>query len=510
MKAKLKDLNDSFIEENKCIFKKYKPIKKIGRGGFGNIYSVIRLNDKSVFAMKTEKIKSEKKNMLESEAYYLFILQGFGIPKLISFGHSKKYNILIETLLDKSLYNLFIQKNIKFSIIDICLIGLQLLDRLEWIHSKNIIYRDVKPENFLIGIDDPNVIYVIDFGLCKKYRSSKTGKHILPKLTGKFNGNYKFCSPNIMKGKESSRRDDLISLGYILIYLIKKELPWGDNFKKMDNSNYFRITYLKDTNACGNLFKNIPPEFCEYIKYTRNLKFEQDPNYSYLRLLLNKVISNFNFNFKKLTFSWINCGNKKLLSIPKNNSKRKSSPQSRLFKKIKENQMKRVNSELLSSINLENNSYLLNKSNKLNIKNNEISINQERKHLKNNNNLKTINIDNHQRKKIILNKIKYLQTEGNYKTTTKKIILNSLNPKQPIYHNYNSPINIIKRNIDINPYSYKNKISIYNNKSYKKELFNNNIKLKNFSNNLLYKNNSTYRNNFLYFFFLYSKKIFII
>ena len=61
---------------------------------------------------------------------------------------------------------------------DICLIGLQVLDRLEWIHSKDIIYRDIKPENFLIGIDDPNVIYIVDFGLCKKYRSSKTGKHL--------------------------------------------------------------------------------------------------------------------------------------------------------------------------------------------------------------------------------------------------------------------------------------------------------------------------------------------
>jgi serine/threonine protein kinase len=150
-------LNDSFIDNNECIFKKYKPIKKIGSGSFGNIYSAIRISDKKKFAMKIER-KNKQKNILESEAYYLYNLQGFGFPKLITFGHIQKYNILIESLLDKSLHTIFLKTKTLCSIEDLCLIGLQLLDRLEWIHSKNIIYRDVKPENFLIGINDPNVI----------------------------------------------------------------------------------------------------------------------------------------------------------------------------------------------------------------------------------------------------------------------------------------------------------------------------------------------------------------
>ena len=172
-------LNDNFLKKNPIIFKKYKPIKKIGCGSFGNIYSVIRLKDKSVFAMKKEKISQNNKS-LESELYYSYTLQGgLGIPKLITYGHTKSFNILVETLLDKSLYNIYINKNYKCKMSDICLMGLQVLDRLEWIYSKDIIYRDIKPENFLIGIDDPNVIYIVDFGLCKKYRSSKTGKHLI-------------------------------------------------------------------------------------------------------------------------------------------------------------------------------------------------------------------------------------------------------------------------------------------------------------------------------------------
>ena len=338
----MSDLNDSFLEENKCIFKKYKPIKKIGHGSFGNIYSAIRLKDKTVFAMKTEK-KMPSNKILESESYYLYTLQGgLGIPKFITYGRTKKYNILIETLLDKSLFNIFIENKAKVNLNDICLIGMQILDRLQFIHSKDIIYRDIKPENFLIGINDPNVIYIVDFGLCKKYRSSKTGKHILPKLTGKFNGTLRYASPNVVRGKESSRRDDLISLGYMLIYLLKKDLPWQETFANLNKTKYFELIYLKDTNASGQLFKDIPIEFSEYIKYSRNLKFEQNPDYTYLRSLLGKVIYNNNFNYKKITFSWIKSNNKELLGMPRNNHKRKGSPQSRLLKYIIEERIKKL------------------------------------------------------------------------------------------------------------------------------------------------------------------------
>ena len=341
-------IGDIFLKENPIIFNKYKTINKIGHGAFGNIYSVIRLKDNSTFAMKIE-AKNPKQKTLESEAYYLFLLQGFGIPKFITYGHIKNYNILIETLLDKSLYHLFIRNNYKCPITDVCLIGIQILERLEWIHSKDIIYRDVKPENFLIGINDPNVIYVVDFGLCKKFRSSKTGKHLLPRLTGKFNGTLKYASPNVIRGKESSRRDDLISLGYILIYLYKRNLPWEKNFNIITNIQYLELMLLKETNAFGKLFKGMPKEFEEFIKYSRNLKFEQDPDYSYLRSLLSKVI----FNNEKVTFSWISSKNReKLIGIPRSHSRKKASPQYRILKSLKEERIKRLKRGSTSEINI--------------------------------------------------------------------------------------------------------------------------------------------------------------
>ena len=328
--------SDNFIEENRCIFKKYKPVKKIGRGSFGKIYHVVRLKDNAAFAMKVEKIDAIQKT-LEREAYYLFTLQGgFGIPKLITFGRTKSYNILIETLLNKSLFDLFINKNNKFRLTDCCFIGIQILEILEWIHSKDIIYRDVKPENFLIGIKDPNAIYVVDFGLCKKYRSSKTGKHLLPKLTGKFSGTLIYASSNVLKGKESSRRDDLISLGYMLIYLLKRDIPWNSSFKDLNKEKYYNLIYLKDTNSNGELFKGLPDELIEYIKYSRSLKFEQDPDYTYLRSLFKKILLRSDSENNLLTFSWIDPKDKNLLGIPKNNSKRKQTPQNRILKNLKE------------------------------------------------------------------------------------------------------------------------------------------------------------------------------
>ena len=166
IKNKVENFEDDFLKQNEIIFKKYKPTKLIGKGAFSNIYSAIRLKDQSIFAMKVEK-KEQKRKMLEIEAYHLYILQGFGIPKLITFGRNKNYNILIESLLGKTLFEIFIKHKKPCDLINTCLIAIQIIERLEFIHSKNLIYRDVKPENFMTGIKDPDVLYIIDFGLCK-------------------------------------------------------------------------------------------------------------------------------------------------------------------------------------------------------------------------------------------------------------------------------------------------------------------------------------------------------
>ena len=459
-------LNDLFLKEYKYIFKKYKPIKKIGEGSFGNVYSVIRLKDKSIYAMKTEKIDANVK-MLESEAYTLYTLQnGFGIPKLITYGHNKNYNILIETLLGDSLENIFIKRKLKCNIIDVCAVGIQIIDRLEWIHSKNIIYRDIKPENFLVGMNDPNVIYVIDFGLYKKYRSSKTGKHILPKTGKIFNGNFKFSSSYTIRGKEPSRRDDIISLGYLLIYLIKKELPWDHTFKenKLINSKYIELVFLKDTNAYGRLFNGLPYEFKEFIEYAKNLKFEQDPNYSYLRSILNKIIVNNNFNYERYHFSWINFVKKgEDLSVSKKHYSKRRNLHQRLLKSFEKNKDNSIQNK--KNISSPPNSTL----------NRFKSINFEENKLSNMNNiigeesiLKTENIEGNKilpKSNILFKKEQYLNSinkEGNKIIICNNNFTNSYS-KNSISNSKVSFKSLIPKNIDFTSEKNLNNKKITNN-----------------------------------------------
>ena len=218
---------------HKKLLKRFKLVKLLYLTDFSWVYEGKNTDKNVPVAMKIE--YKTKCNFLESEAYFLTSVKGFGIPKVISFGKYGPFKILIEEFLGKDVLTLwklgpfkddpFGQKN-KY-IKDICLFAIQGLERLKHIHDKNIIHRDIKTDNFLIGRKDPDIIYLIDFGFAKKYRSSRTGKHIKFSKTGKLIGSMNYASCNSMKGYEISRRDDLESFGYMLLNLAKGGLaPW--------------------------------------------------------------------------------------------------------------------------------------------------------------------------------------------------------------------------------------------------------------------------------------------
>ena len=325
---------DKFLKENPIVFKKYQVKRRLGEGAFGEVYLGQAIEDKSYVALKVEPRKIAKP-VLQSEAFLLYSIAGPGIPAVRSFGKVKNYNVLVEPLLGKSLFDIFAENHKEMPIEDICLIGKQVIDRIQWVHSKYIVHRDIKPDNFLIGKEDPNVIYLIDFGLSKKYRSSNSGKHIRFGFTGKLTGTVRFASANALRGGEQSRRDDIESIGYMMVYFMKKKLPWQGVTGARKMERYLKIYKLKKNTTPEVLCEGLPPEMTEYMKYAKQLEFEQEPNYNYLRKLFNRMLKRVHNTNEQLVFSWIKLKDLPRLKNPINPQSRRESPQSRIYRKIK-------------------------------------------------------------------------------------------------------------------------------------------------------------------------------
>ena len=194
-------------------------------------------------------------------------------------------------LLGQSLENLFQAQNKSFSIKTACMLGIQMIDRIEYVHSRKIIHRDIKPDNFVIGRGlKSHIVYILDFGLSKKYWSVSHRCH-LPFIKGKkLTGTARYASINALSGCEQSRRDDLESIGYIIMYFIRGSLPWQGLKVNKKEDRYKKICEKKKETSAKDLCAGFPKEFEDFVQYTRNLQFTEVPNYNYLRNLLKTIL----------------------------------------------------------------------------------------------------------------------------------------------------------------------------------------------------------------------------
>jgi len=175
------------------------------------------------------------------------------------------------------------------------MLGYQMVTILQYIHDRHIIHRDIKPDNFVMGSKEDNAkLYLLDFGLAKKYRSSRTLAQYPYIKKKKLTGTARYASIHALEAYEQSRRDDLESVGYVLMYFLRGNLPWQGLKVRSKDDRYKKILEKKKATTTEELCKDFPQEFFDYVDYTRNLGYEDNPDYDYLREKFLNVLKDLN------------------------------------------------------------------------------------------------------------------------------------------------------------------------------------------------------------------------
>ncbi len=287
---------------------RYRLIRKIGSGSFGEIYQAVNVTSGEEVAVKLESTKARHPQLLYESKLYKILHGGVGIPRLLWFGQERGYNVMVMDLLGPSLEDLFNFCSRKFEMKTVLMLADQMIGRIEYVHNKNFIHRDIKPDNFLMGIGRHcNKVFLIDFGLVKKYilssRDPRGKVHVPYREDKNLTGTARYASINAHLGIEQSRRDDMESLGYVLMYFLRGSLPWQGLKAATKKQKYERISEKKMSTPVELLCKLQPEEFALYLNYCRGLRFEEAPDYMYLRGLFRGCFRNLKCQYDYV-FDW--------------------------------------------------------------------------------------------------------------------------------------------------------------------------------------------------------------
>lgn len=260
---------------------RFQRIDFIGQGNCGRVFLALDLEDSSYIALKVD--TSDLKSLLENEKNILTTLHNCsGVPKLISYGETPDYNYLALQLLGPCLEDKFIECQRKFPFMDFINYSRQLISIIETIHNYGVIHRDIKPRQIVLGpANNKTQVYLIDFGISMKYKESN---HIEYSENNSFIGTCNYCSINTHKGIQQSRRDDLETFCYVLAYFYTGTLPW---FK--DKTTDAEIANMKIGTSGKDLFGSAAKDLVDIFKYVKSLKFDDEPDYDYVKDKLNQL-----------------------------------------------------------------------------------------------------------------------------------------------------------------------------------------------------------------------------
>ena len=282
---------------------------KIGFGSFGSIYKALNLKNNELIALKKKKSNNFDINF-DFEAQILkYFHNSIGFPEFRFYTRYHNNLFLGMELLGPNLSFLFKKLNNKFGLKTVLMIADQILLLIERIHKKKILHGDIKPENFIIGKKSKlNIIHIIDFGLSIGYTDNFSEKHVEITENNPLRGTTRYLSINGHKGLTLSRKDELESIGYLLIYFLKGSLPWQNLTSSTTHSKIQLIFEKKLNTSIQELCLDLPSEFVDYFNAVKSLEFSEKPNYSYYRQIFRNLFINKGFIYD-YQYDW--------LSLPK-------------------------------------------------------------------------------------------------------------------------------------------------------------------------------------------------
>ena len=277
---------------------KYQVTRKIGAGSFGAIFEVQDVESGRIYAVKLERPNTPSPQLEYEFKLYRMLDAAVGVPRVYEFWAEPNWRAMVMDRLGCSLGYFFRKCGKILSMKTVLMCAIQMLCRLEYLHLRSFIHRDIKPDNFVFGVGSRStLLHIIDLGLAKKYRDLQTHDHVNYSEDRGLAGTARYVSINVHQGVEQSCRDDLESVGYVLISLVKGKLPWQGLDAGSKVEKYDLISQAKVDTPLEVLCEELPVEFFQYMQRVRALRFDERPNYPLLRGLFMNLMVKMNYAF---------------------------------------------------------------------------------------------------------------------------------------------------------------------------------------------------------------------